>query len=65
MWENLTPVVFSLISDFRPLTSNLRLAVSPRPRVVSLYALCPMPYAALDILGTLGIRSYLSISGRI
>ena len=42
MWENLTPVVFSLISDFRPLTSSLRLAVSPRPRVVSLlpHALC-------------------------
>jgi len=47
MWENLTPVVFSLISDFRPLTSNLRLAVSPRPRVVSLlpHAPCPMPHA--------------------
>ncbi len=44
MWENLTPVVFSLISDLRPLTSSLRLAVSPRPRVVSLlpHAPCPM-----------------------
>ena len=46
MWENPTPAVCPLTTDFRPLTSDLRLAVSPLPRVVPL---CLVPSSSSAI----------------
>jgi len=73
MWENLTPVVCSLISDFRPLTPDFllyalcsmlsaafRLARPPASPVSQAHAvssLCPLPSAFRNLKSAIFLRS--------